>query len=392
MRIDFGCVVRRWREWISGPRTQASLFHFIKSEPAPGVLPDLWDLLRHPIRSFREERQAPRTRASLFHYLEKPDEPAPLHWKDLLIDLWTGYRFALFIPSLWSDHAVLAEERVELRTRRMEAGIASLVMHLTMVSLAIFVALNKPPEQPPPQKESVVFINTPMPMPFVGEDREGGGGGGGGKREKLPASGGRLPDAARVQIVPPDPGMPKPLMPSDNPLDAKPSVQMPIDLPMDLSLPIGDITAPPGGPASSGPGTGGGIGSGSGTGDGSGKGPGAGSGENGGFGKGHDGGVGDLSGPNVGGGSLTLPEPIFKPTPYYTEEARKARTEGMVVLQVTIRANGTVDSFKVIKGLGYGLDEAAINTIASKWKFKPATYRGVPIDYQASIEVTFRLY
>ncbi|MGA2261732.1 MAG: energy transducer TonB [Acidobacteriota bacterium] len=391
MTIDYRSVLMRLREWASGPPTQASLFHFTEGEHEPSVFQDLWCLLRHPIHSFREERQAPRTRASLFHYLEKPGEAEPLNWTDLLKDLLTGYRFALFIPSLWSDHALLAEERAELRTRRMEAGVASLVIHLTMMSLALFVALNKLPEQPPPQKESVVFINTPMHMPFVGEDRDGGGGGGG-KHEKLPASGGRLPDAARVQIMPPDPGMPKPLVPSDNPLDAKPSVQMPIDLPTDSFLPIGDITAPTGGPPSSGPGTGDGIGTGSGTGDGSGKGPGAGSGENGGFGKGRDGGIGDRIGPHIAGDGLTLPEPILKPTPYYTEEARKARTEGIVVLQVTIRANGTVDGFKVIKGLGYGLNEATINTIASKWKFKPATYHGVPIDFQASIEVTFRLY
>jgi hypothetical protein len=42
--------------------------------------------------------------------------------------------------------------------------------------------------------------------------------------------------------------------------------------------------------------------------------------------------------------------------------------------------------------LGYGLDESAIHTIASRWKFKPATFRGVPIDFPADIEVTFRLY
>jgi len=51
-----------------------------------------------------------------------------------------------------------------------------------------------------------------------------------------------------------------------------------------------------------------------------------------------------------------------------------------------------VDSFKVIRGLGYGLDESAITTIASKWRFKPATFRGMPVDFEINIEVAFRLF
>ncbi len=83
---------------------------------------------------------------------------------------------------------------------------------------------------------------------------------------------------------------------------------------------------------------------------------------------------------------------LYKPSPLYTEEARKNRTEGAVVLQVTILANGTVGGFKVLQGIGHGLDEAAIRMIAGQWKFRPATYHGVPIDFVARIEVTFRLY
>ena len=192
--------------------------------------------------------------------------------------------------------------------------------------------------------------------------------------------------------MPPDPGMPRPLMSSDNPLDMKATVQMPIDLPTDPSLPIGDISAPPSDRPSSGPGSGGGIGTGSGTGVGPGTGPGVGPGSGGGMGGGSGGGIGSGVGPYVAGNGVTPPIPIYEPPPAYTEEARKARTEGIVVLQAVVRANGTVDSFKVIKGLGYGLEESAISTIATKWKFKPGTFRGVPVDVQAQIEVTFRLY
>ena len=86
------------------------------------------------------------------------------------------------------------------------------------------------------------------------------------------------------------------------------------------------------------------------------------------------------------------PIAIFQPLPAYTEEARKARAEGIVLIQAIIRRDGSVDSFKVLRGLGYGLDESAINTIATKWRFKPGTLNGTPVDVQANIEVSFRLY
>ena len=92
------------------------------------------------------------------------------------------------------------------------------------------------------------------------------------------------------------------------------------------------------------------------------------------------------------GGGVKAPVAIFQPLPLYTEDARKARVEGIVLLQAIIRKDGSVDSFRVIRGLGYGLDESAINTIATKWRFKAGTLNGQPVDVQANIEVSFRLY
>jgi TonB family protein len=94
----------------------------------------------------------------------------------------------------------------------------------------------------------------------------------------------------------------------------------------------------------------------------------------------------------VGRNGVTQPVPLAQPIPSYTPEARKARIEGIVVLQAIIRKDGSVDSFKIIRGLGYGLDESAITTIASKWRFKPGTLNGEPVDVMANIEVRFRLY
>lgn len=65
----------------------------------------------------------------------------------------------------------------------------------------------------------------------------------------------------------------------------------------------------------------------------------------------------------------------------------------MVVLEVVIRSDGRVDPdrVRVLQGLGYGLHEAAIQTVVKGWKFQPAVLHGKPVDFQAKIEVSFRL-
>lgn len=377
------------KRWLS-QRVEFSLFNPPRPDPPAAILRELGAIFRHPIRSLLDELPGTRGNISLFHHDERMWKAGSVNWKRLLSGLITDYRFAIFIPSIWSDQRLLAEGRMEMRTRRMEAGVASMVLHAAVLCLAVFFGFHRLAELPQP-RTPVVFISAPMFLPFGGMDL-GGGGGGGGKREVLPASGGRLPEAAAVQLMPPDPGMPKPLMPDPDSFLIKPSVQMQIDLPADPMLPIGDITAPPGGAPSSGPGSGDGIGAGRGTGVGPGNGPGAGPGENGGYGGGSEGTV--RFGPDGSGNPADLkpPEILFKPSPNYTEDARRVRLEGIVVLQVTIRANGTVDSFRVVRGLGHGLDESAIHTISAQWKFKPATYRGTAIDFPASIEVSFHLY
>lgn len=92
------------------------------------------------------------------------------------------------------------------------------------------------------------------------------------------------------------------------------------------------------------------------------------------------------------GNRVTNPKAIVMPLPPYTEEARKAGIEGMVVLQGIVRKDGTIDSCRVMKGLGYGLDESAINTITNNWRFDPGTLYGKPVDVLATLEVHFRLY
>jgi TonB family protein len=389
-----GIIRQLWRRY-DGPPTQASLFHYIKDESDTSVWSEVdWSFLRHPIKTIMEEWEEwkePRTQASLFHYVDEASlKKEPINWKEFLGDLLTSFRSPLFIPSVFADTEDLVAERAQLRTRRVESGMLSLFAHALIALIAVLLVRYQ--SSLPDQKDSVVFVNNPIYLPFEGDGRDGGGGGGGGKGEQAPPATGRMPEQTRVQMVPPDPEYPRPLIPAEDLMASAPSVQMPIDIPQDMSLPIGDITAPPNGSWSSGPGIGGGIGTGRGTGVGSGTGPGVGPGSGGGMGGGSGGGIGSGIGPYVVGGGVKAPVAIYQPLPAYTEEARKARAEGVVLIQAVIRRDGSVDSFKVIRGLGYGLDESAINTIATKWRFKPGTLNGSPVDVQANIEVSFRLY
>ena len=90
-------------------------------------------------------------------------------------------------------------------------------------------------------------------------------------------------------------------------------------------------------------------------------------------------------------GPATTPVEItFKPNPVYTDEARSLKLEGEVLLEVSFSANGTLHVNRVVRGLGHGLDEAAI-AAANKIRFKPALRTGQPVDSTAVVHVTFQL-
>ncbi|MDR0310346.1 MAG: energy transducer TonB [Acidobacteriota bacterium] len=313
-------------------------------------------------------------------------------WKQLFISLFTSFGGLNFIPSVFADAEELEALRAGGRTRKMEAGVVSIFLHAAFF-LAIFFIARGISSVPAIDPDEVVFVNTPIFLPFdiEGDGQEGGGGGGGGKNQPEPPATGELPETTPVQMIAPDPTNPQPLMAADDLLAQVPSVEMPIQLPRNLSLPIGDITGPPNYSTSYGPGSGGGIGTGRGTGIGSGTGAGVGPGSGGGMGGGSGGGIGTGVGKGVTG-SIRQPEVLVEVKPEYTEEGRKAKAEGIVILSATIRKDGTVDNVKIVRGLGYGLDESAVRTVSTRWRFRPATRNGVAIDYPANIEVNFALW
>lgn len=191
--------------------------------------------------------------------------------------------------------------------------------------------------------------------------------------------------AGRPEAAPPKPKpvapkpKPKPVpIPDPTPNEPEPILKERIEVPrvvqeLALDLNIGDITAPPGPPSM------GGAGDGPLEGEGLSAQPGPGTG------------TGDGDGIYRVGGGVSQPQILVQTTPSYTDDAIKAKVQGVVMLQAIIRRNGRADSIKVIRGLGYGLEESAIKEIAANWRFKPGTRNGQPVDVLATIEVTFNL-
>ena len=91
------------------------------------------------------------------------------------------------------------------------------------------------------------------------------------------------------------------------------------------------------------------------------------------------------------GDDVTAPVPIYKPEPAYTKEARAAKLEGTDVFWIVVDTSGNVADAELLRGVGKGLDESAMQT-ARTWKFKPAMKKGKPVPVRVVVEVSFRLH
>jgi TonB family protein len=90
------------------------------------------------------------------------------------------------------------------------------------------------------------------------------------------------------------------------------------------------------------------------------------------------------------GGGVTAPSLLSKVEPEYSEEARKAKYQGVVTLYIQVDPDGRARNMRVLHSLGMGLDEKAMDAVR-QWKFKPGTKDGRPVTVEALIEVAFRL-
>ncbi|OYT69843.1 MAG: hypothetical protein CFK52_12855 [Chloracidobacterium sp. CP2_5A] len=299
------------------------------------------------------------------------------------------------------------------RRRAQLFGLCFLFAFFVMSGL-IGVMMMWPAPAPPvaqqEEKEELQLISMlelpPLPPPPP-DDRDSGGGagfglktpgkggGGGGKTDPEPPMKGRLPEPTldpTQQIVDPTtkPRIEEPSLPVAPKIIADPRT---VPLP-DLKVPIGDpnssnTTKPSDGAGKQNAGIGSG---GDGRSVGSGTGPGGGPGSGGGVGGGVAGGpAGRGSGDGDGTGLITQrPKLVYSVKPKYTEEGRVNKIQGTVVLSATVGPDGSLSNIRVIKSLGYGLDEKAIEA-ARQCRFQPAMADGRPVAATVKFSMEFRL-
>jgi protein TonB len=253
--------------------------------------------------------------------------------------------------------------------RRKTPALLSLVIHTTAVTL-LFTVITNPTVQT--TVRDFADSMTPLIAPYM--PKRGDGGGGGGDRSLLRASKGDLPRAALKQFTPPTA-----VLNNDHPklmLEPTLILSTEVTLPVLKIAQLGDPTGIPG-PRSNGRGSSGGIGDGKGGGVGTDEGPG--------FGRNTGGGAAQAS-----GGRITLAALLWKIEPEYSDEARRAKVQGTVVLALEIDAEGKPRNIRVQQGLGLGLDEKAIEAVR-RWKFRAGYQNGKPVTTGALVEVNFRL-
>jgi periplasmic protein TonB len=90
------------------------------------------------------------------------------------------------------------------------------------------------------------------------------------------------------------------------------------------------------------------------------------------------------------GRGVTPPQIVYKVEPEFSEEARKAKHQGMVVLTIEVDPSGNVRNVRVRQSLGLGLDEKAIEAV-THWRFRPATLDGKAVTTEAVVQVNFQL-
>ena len=327
--------------------------------------------------------EPPRTQAEpeLNLLLPKSTLDEPL-WKSLFGNI-DEFFFPKKLPPL-----VLTSKPVPVReiwgdyNYKKGGALGSSVVHaLAIVAIIGGTILGRRVVQEVTKPHETVTLITPDEVPPLPPSKTvAGGGGGGGDRDKFQAPKGKLPKQAMEQITPP-----AMVVRNDHPkLTAEPTVVIPpqVHLASNNMPNLGDpMSHLPSGPPSNGVGSGSGIGSGNGGGVGSGEGPG--------FGPGRGGGTG--GGVFRVGGGVSAPKAVFAPDPEYSEEARKAKYQGTCVLWLVVGPDGRPRDMKVLRSLGLGLDEKAIEAVKN-WRFEPAVKDNKPVAVYISVEVDFRLY
>jgi periplasmic protein TonB len=263
--------------------------------------------------------------------------------------------------------------------RSKTSSVVSFILHAVVIGLVLYLGLNFKVVVPAVKKVTATNITlyAPPPPPKVLPVAPAqGGGGGGGAHQIVEPTKGKPPEVKKMPPV-----LAPQILRVDRPkLAAEPTTQ--VKIPENTKLPnLGMAESPQIALASQGKGGGSGFGAGLGGGIGAGRGVGNGPGTGGGYG----GGV-----MSVGGG-VSAPVVVHSVEPEFTSEARAANFQGSVSIQLIVDSQGNPQNVHVIRHLGMGLDDKAIEAVR-QYRFKPAMYQGHPVAVQMIIEVAFHLH
>jgi protein TonB len=258
---------------------------------------------------------------------------------------------------------VAVVDRMRVKRDPTSTAIAVVIHGLVILLIAFLIA--KHVQLGSKAKTTLVTEVAVPPMAPMKAEQMGGGGG---QRGPTPVTKGSPPKFADQQIVPPKaPPLQEPK------IKIEPTVEVQKDIHMAQNLPnFGLPNSPLNGVS---------MGNGSGTGLGSGNGSGIGPGSGGNMG----------GGPRRIGGGVSAPQVLYAPEPEFSEEARKAKFAGNVLVNLWVDTNGLPSHVRVIRGVGMGLDEKAAEAVR-QYRFKPAMENGKPVLVELNIEVNFQIF
>jgi periplasmic protein TonB len=250
--------------------------------------------------------------------------------------------------------------------RDARSTAAAVLVHAAAIALVFWAVRSHVQFSAPVKTAALSELTTPPPM-APAKDAMGGGGG---QRGPTPVTKGQLPKFADVQITPPKaPPMEQPKIPMPEPtIEVQKDLKMANSSMPNLAMPNSPLM---------GNSMGNGRGSGLGSGNGSGLGPGSGGNFGGGLRK-------------IGGG-VSTPELIYKVDPEFSEEARKAKFMGIVLVNLIVDAQGRPQNVHILRGVGMGLDGKALDAV-KLYRFKPAMENGKPVAVELNVEVNFQIF
>lgn len=303
-----------------------------------------------------------------------------LEEKPIWTDLYENVRDALFParlpPLVLSSLPVEVPDRMAGRTNPWAVGTATLINGGILALLFLLGVTAATHPRAKPGSGTDIHLSDFM-APFEGRGVRGGDG-----------SGNTLPAAERLERMPrfeSTPLLPPQIPVLDNPrLAVEPSValQQQIRMPESPLMPtLGTQRAVSVTLASDGPGRGGSYGIGMDNGAGNGRGNSVGPGDSPGAG----------NGIYMPGGDVSAPTPIVTPEAEFSDEARRAKFQGVCEIMLIVDAQGNPQNPRVVRALGMGLDEKALEAVM-RYRFKPARRAGKPVPVWITVAVNFRLY